>query len=481
MDLDDLLRTVESGETKPVYLVEGELVVAEPRAARLAEALAGKAGCKVERYRRPARLTPILTDLKTYSLFASAKVVLVVDAAILTDSKAAADLIDQAAEGLPLGDDGGELDTAGREAASRLLQALRVFGVEPRASSEETIGALPKWALEGGTARRKKKTRGRSKKDVTALCEGLVALLDAALEAGLQGFAEGELAELGEVVRKGLPEGHSLVLAEASVAADHPVRQALVEAGTFLQVGKVSASRGGDWQGLEPLAEELARESGTKIARDALAELARRTLRQAGSWGDRGVDAQSTGRFAAEYRKLSSLAGGGTISRRLVEESVEDRGEQDVWQILDALGKGQGGEAVGRFQRLLASADDQIAARLSFFALLARFCRELAAVAGMAKITGVAAGERNYNRFKDRLAPRLQGEIPEVGGRGPLSGIHPFRLHRAYLTASSMPREAFAQLPWWVLETELRVKGDSREADAAIIDLMGRLVQLVRS
>lgn len=480
MDLDDLLRAVESGEAKPLYLLEGELVVAEPRAARLAEALAEKAGCEVARYRRPERLAPILADLKTFSLFASAKVVLVVDSAILADAKAAADLIDQAADGMPRGE-GGDLDTAGREAASRLLQALRVFGVEPGKSSQETIAALPSWALEGGAALRKKKSRGRSKKDVKALAEGLAALLDAGLEAGLQGFAEGELAELGELVGKGLPPGHSLVLAEASVTADHPIRRALEAAGAFVQVGKVSSGRGGEWKGLEPLAEELARESGAKIARDALAELARRTLRQTGGWGDKGVDAKSTGRFAAEYRKLASLAGGSTITRRLVEESVEDRGEQDVWQILDALGNGRGGEAVGRFQRLLASAEDQIAARLSFFGLLARFCRELVAVAGMAKVAGVAAGERNYNRFKERLAPRLQGEIPEAGGRGPLAGIHPFRLHRAYLTASSMPREAFAQLPWWVLETELRVKGDSKEADAAIIDLMGRIVALVRS
>ncbi|MCP4661542.1 MAG: hypothetical protein GY856_39580 [bacterium] len=456
--------------------MSGDLVLAEPQATRLAAALAAKGGCEVERYRRPPRLTTVLADLRTYSLFASAKVVLVVDSAVLADRSAAADLIDQANEILPLADPDAELGHAEREGASRLLQALRVFGLDPAAGEpHEVVTSLPKWAFQGGRAYRKRRPNGRPAKEMKALREGLGALLAAALRTGLVGFAEGDLAEIGEIIEGGLPDGHALVLAEHSVSTGHPVVERLEWLGTSVAVGKVEAGRGGEWQGIAPLAEELARECRVTIARDALAELARRTLRQSGEWKNRGVDAESTARFAGEYRKLASLAGSGQITRQLVAESVEDRGEEDVWQILDALGNGRGGEALGRFQRLLAAADDAVMTRLSFFALLATFCRQLTAVAGMAELIGVPTGERNYSRFKNQWAPALQGELPD-GGKNPLAGIHPFRLHRAYLAASRMPHDELTQLPWLVLETERRIKGDSSEADTAIAQLMARIV-----
>ncbi len=117
-------------------------------------------------------------------------------------------------------------------------------------------------------------------------------------------------------------------------------------------------------------------------------------------------------------------------------------------------------------------------ARLSFFAVLVRFCRQLVAVAGLVRLFEVPWGERGYNRFKDRWAPVLQQELPQ--GPNPLAGTHPFQLFRAYQTAATMPRDAFARIPSWVLETELRLKGDSSDADAALDELVARLVALVR-
>jgi len=474
--IDQILQEVEAGKLHPVWLVSGDLVLAEPQAARLAAALAAKVGCEVERYRRPPRLATLLADLRTYSLFAPAKLILAVDSAILADRSAAADLIDQANEVLPLADPDAELGQAQREGASRLLQALHVFGLEPAAGeAREVIEALPKWALQGGRAYRKNRPNGRVAKEMRTLREGLEVLLAAALRTGLVGYAEGDLAEIAEIIEGGLPEGHALVLAEHSVAAEHPVVERLERLGVWVDVGKVEAGRGGEWEGIAALVEQLGRECEVTIARDALAELARRTLRQSGEWKNRGVDAESTARFASEYRKLAGLAGSGQITRQLVAETVEDRGEEDVWQILDAIGNGRGGEALARFQRLLAAADDAMMTRLSFFALLATFCRQLTAVAGMAELVGVPTGERNYTRFKNQWAPALQGELPD-GGKNPLAGIHPYRLHRAYLAASRIAHEELARLPWLVLETEQRIKGDSSEADTAIAQLMARIV-----
>jgi hypothetical protein len=330
--------------------------------------------------------------------------------------------------------------------------------------------------LEGGTTRRSKGSRARSKKQVEELRSSLVGLLETARREGIQGAGQSDLSALADAIRGRLPEGHALVLAERTAAADHPVVRLLSERKAVLAVGSVEAAeRGGGWQGLDLLAKEMGRQTGIGIAPDAMAELARRTLRQEGDGRKKGIDADSTARLAGEYRKLANLAAvAGRIDRKLVEQAVEDRGEEDVWQLLDAVAAGRGGEALDRLHRLLLSADDPLAARLSFFSLFASFCRQLTAIRGLMRAVRVPSGEGNYARFKDRHAPMLQGEIPG-GGKNPIAGLHPFRLHRAYLAASRLPERFLARLPADLLETEMQLKGETNEADTALADLVARV------
>jgi DNA polymerase III delta subunit len=476
-----LTRLTQGGQPPQVCLVHGDLVMAEPAARRVAEVLARAAGldvAAVEVHRRPPSLSPLLQDLRTFSLFATGKVLLTADSAVFADRNAAGELIDDAADVVPVAADGHSLSARERQAASRLLQALHLFDINPYAGEpERALAELPAWVLEGGKARKAK----RGKKQVEELRSSLAGLLGAARREEIQGTGEGDLTELSEVVRQGLPPGHVLVLAESAVAADHPIVRLLEERGAVLGVGRVESDRG-SWQGLELLTGELERQTGVGIASDALSELARRTLRQESDKGGRstgGVDADSTARFAGEYRKLANLVegkGDGRIDRKLVEQTVEDRGEEDVWQLLDAIAAGRGGEALDRLRRLIAGAEDPLVARLSFFSLLASFCRQLVAVRGMMRVARVPAGEGNYARFKTQHAPALQSEVP-TGGKNPLAGLHPFRLHRAYLAACRLPEPLLARLPSDLLETELQIKGESGEADVAIARLVAHLSQ----
>lgn len=465
-------------------LVAGELVLAEPAALAVARAAAERAGGggagaapAVEVHRRPPRLAPLLSDLRTYSLFSAAKVVVVVDSAVLADRAAAADLVDQAAEALPLP---GGADAAGereRQAASRLLQALRLFGVDPdRGEPAAAVEALPDWALAGGAAYRKGKAgRGRGRNQVEALQEGLAELLAVARALGLSGSAPGELAELAEIVAGGAPEGHLLVLAERGADAGHPLVAQLAARGAVARLGELSEEKGGGWAGLDLLAAELERQTGVGIEPAALDELARRTLKGAGERGSRGADPDSASRFAGEYRKLATLAGGGRIGAALVADAVADRGEEDVWKLLDAVGEGRGEEALARLSRLLGGAADPVAERLSFFSLLAGFCGTLTAAAGMLELTGAPRGVTHYFRFKDQIAPKLQAKTIPGGGKNPLAGLHPFRLHRAYLAAGRLPPDLAARLPSLVLDTELQLKGESGDPDTALAHLVARL------
>lgn len=471
-----LLKALKSSPPHPVYLVHGDLVLAEPAARRLAEALAEKAGCGVDERRRPARLGHVLEDLRTFSLFEPAKVVLVVDSALCADRDAAAALVDQVAEVLPV--KGDQLSGREREGASRLLQVLRLFDLKPESGTpEKVVAQLPDWALAGAKGKKGSK-RGRPKAKKEQLRKDLGELLRLALEADLAGWAESEIAQVAEIVQGGLPKNHTLVLAERAVAKDHPLLKNLREQGAEAFAGEVASEKRGGWTGLDLMVEELERETGTGIARDALAELARRTLKQEAGWGagSEGARAESTARLAAEYRKLAALAGDGTIGRRLVEDTVLDRGQEDVWKILDAVGEGRGGEALTRLQRYLSSGDDPVAQRLSFFSLLAGFCRQLTAVRGMMRAARVPAGEKSYPRFKNAHAPALQAAL-STGSKNPLSGLHPFRLHRAYLAASRKPDRELNALPWKVLETELLLKGESTDSDAALQQLILHLAR----
>jgi len=290
----------------------------------------------------------------------------------------------------------------------------------------------------------------------------------------VRGWAETDAAELAAVAEDGLPSGHALVLCEAAVADDHPLVTRLRKEGALLALTHVDADRSGKWQGLDELRAELERETGCAMSDEALEELARRTLRRRSERGASGTDLDSTARFAAEYRKLVSLSDSRRIERELVEQAVEDRGEEDVWALLDAIGAGRLGEALGRLRRHIEGAEDPTAARLAFFGQLAQLCRQLTAVGGMMQVAQVPPGERNYTRFKERQVAKLQTAVAGTDFR-PLGDLHPYRLHRAYLAASRMGAALLAGLPARVLETELRLKGESGDPDAALTDLVAWL------
>jgi DNA polymerase III delta subunit len=162
---------------------------------------------------------------------------------------------------------------------------------------------------------------------------------------------------------------------------------------------------------------------------------------------------------------------GGAIDKQRVEATVEDRGDEDAWKILDAIGAGDIQNALFRLRRLLGSAEDPMAARLSFFSLVASFGRQLIAVSALLDSTGVSRSEASYQRFKTKIAPALQADSAE-GLKSPVAKLHPYRLFRVYQTACRIPSAELADMPSRILQTELRLKGESSEPDAALTALV---------
>jgi DNA polymerase III delta subunit len=417
--------------------------------------------------RRPDEITDVAADLRTFSLFASGKVVAVVESGVFADRATAAALFEEVRQQLPWSGSADDLTGKARDAATRLLQILRLFDLDPGAlGPQRAIAGLPEALLAGKGSR-----SAKGKADLEETRSALLPLLQAAVGAGLRGLGDSAASLVADLVRDGLPDRHALVLIESAVAEGHPVVEALTRRAAVASAGEITAGKGG-FEGLAALASELQRETGVEIDRNALSALARRTLRFAEGFGDgREVDADSLARFAGEYRKLAALSGGAKIHSALVEQSTEDRGQEDSFQILDAIGDGKAAEALAKLERYLGSAEDPLAARLMFFGSLAGFCRRIVAVRGLAAALRVPSGERNYGRFSTQWAPKLQGEVPGLA-RNPLAGMKPFPIFKAYLAAGRIPTATLDSLPARLLETERRLKGDSGDPDAALTALV---------
>ena len=152
-----LLAALRQDGASQVALVHGDLVLAEPAAREVADALAARHGGRVEAHRRPPGLGPLLQDLRTFSMFGSAKALLAIDTFVFADRSAAADLVDEAEEALPLAGGAGPaaaLSVRDRQAASRLLQALKdqgfYYGEITGEKNADTTAAIRRYQIRNG-------------------------------------------------------------------------------------------------------------------------------------------------------------------------------------------------------------------------------------------------------------------------------------------------------------------------------------------
>nr|MBP9824280.1 hypothetical protein [Thermoanaerobaculia bacterium] len=225
--------------------------------------------------RRPDEIADVAADLRTFSLFADGKVVAVVESGVFADRATAAALFDEVRQQLPWSGGPDDLSGKARDAATRLLQVLRLFDLDPGALGfERAIAGLPEALLAGKAAR----GSGKGKGSVEETRAALLPMLAAAVGSGLRGLGESAASLVADLVRDGLPDRHALVLIESAVADGHPVVEALTRREAVAFAGEITAGKQG-FDGLPALASELQRETGVEIDRAALAALAKRTLR----------------------------------------------------------------------------------------------------------------------------------------------------------------------------------------------------------
>ena len=149
---------------------------------RLAEALGEALGCVPQVVRRPDEIADVAADLRTFSLFADGKVVAVVESGVFADRATAATLFEEVRQQLPWSGGPDDLSGKARDAATRLLQVLRLFDLDPA-----TLGlrAHPRGAAGGAPRRQGAAAAAREEATAEEVRTEFLPLLQAAVGVGL--------------------------------------------------------------------------------------------------------------------------------------------------------------------------------------------------------------------------------------------------------------------------------------------------------
>jgi len=159
------------------------------------------------------------------------------------------------------------------------------------------------------------------------------------------------------------------------------------------------------------------------------------------------------------------------IDRATVEEFVVDRGEENVWDVINAIEDQRLDRALALLRRYLDSSNDRARTRFSFLSLLAGRCQQLIVVHGVA-MTQSLPDVSSFAAFRSRVLRQLTAEMPPAARKTKPYPL--FRIYRAAMARSSPEMTtALADLPWRILETEVRLRDGASDGDLALEALVG--------
>lgn len=224
----------------------------------------------------------------------------------------------------------------------------------------------------------------------------------------------------------------------------------------------------GTWPGNTRLAKAVA---ATGLTIDAKSPPPARILKWLSTWSRSAYGATLEGDAAErllemvgpelglldqELAKLAAFAGEGQgISSQMVLELVGGWRAKTTWEMLDAALAGDAAEALAQLDRLLLSGEHPVALLGQIGATLRRFA------------VAVRLFEQDAEGGRGSLRPALQQ-----------AGFPPFVLAKAEAQLRQVGRVRAGRLLTWLLETDLRLKGESQLASRTVIEqLVARLSQ----
>lgn len=418
-ELDPILKAIEAGKSKPVYLAIGEEFLVRKAAEELVDKLVPKSmqGLNLAVMDVPSPLE-IARELATIPMFRGSKVVWARDPEFLLPKKGRGDTLAKAREAW----------VAGR----RKDAARRVLGVASRAgwSAAQLDAGSP-----GGATREKWKEEldiELADADLAFLAEVSRFCLDEGIRA-----PEGDASALEELLAKGFPAGHHLVIEATAVDGRSGLYKKLAEAGEVIERKVAKELRNLDIKDsvsavLAPFKKRLSRD-----AEELLKSLCGGNMRL----------------LASELEKLALYVGErASIEADDVRLLVLRAREEEYLELADAIQKrdvraavayadeamGQGthalqilGAAAGIFRRLLEDKE-----RYSRMKLAPRL---------------------NYREFQEDVFPVLQDEAKQSGKKLP----HPYVAFLGWQAQSKYGRDELVKLLLAAADCDLELKSSA--------------------
>ena len=196
-------------------------------------------------------------------------------------------------------------------------------------------------------------------------------------------------------------------------------------------------------------------------------------------------------RFSMELEKLLAWAGkGGRIRASDIEGNVEDEASEDLYELYNAIGRRDAGDALARLERLfdgraLRQGDralDAIDANVwpfQFFSLLTGEIRKMLLIrARLEESGGGFDASMSYAAFQARVLPRLMtpavpfGRSPFETSRGP---THPFALFQAARRCSRFTAPELARALARAADVDVQLKTSAPMLETFSV-YVGRLI-----
>ncbi len=267
-------------------------------------------------------------------------------------------------------------------------------------------------------------------------------------------------AALRVLLERGENDGTVALLTAVSPPAGVDLLQEITARGLVLEtsVGKEAGPA------LRRLAEALAREREVVLEPAAVERLLARTDGEAAA-------------FAAELGKLLEWAGkGGRIRATDVEGNVEDEASEDVYDLFDAIGRRDAGDALQRIERLFDGREVRQGDRafekvediwpIQLFGLIAGEVRRMLLLRSRLDEAGPGGfdASMSYPAFQARVLPRLLAPVAPFG-RSPFEGKkgppHPFALYKAAQRSSRFSSRELARALSRAADVDVRLKSSA--------------------
>ncbi len=428
-ELEDALQEVDAGGLAPVYLLWGEEFLVRKAADQLVDKLVPGAAVGLNLVTMDGA-TPreIASELATMPLLPGRKVVLLRDPEFLAPKKGRVDALGKAKEAWKA--------NRRKEAARRVLAIAARAGFGP----QELESPRPAdWERELG---------------ITLADADLVFLREVGAFCKDEGLTspQGDEQPLTELLEKGPPKGHVLVLAVTELETKSPFVKLVKEHGRLIE--RKIASRLKDLDVNQFVSETLAPYK-KKLAGPALEKLKDRI------GGNMRL-------LQSELVKLALFVEGDEIRAKDVELIVGHAREEEYMELSDALQKRDFDAAAKYVQEGLG----QGAAPLALLGAITSVVRNL--LMSHERMVALTGGKvpRNFNDFKARVFPQIEEEAKAAKTKVP----HPYAVFMGMQAAAGYKRQELLRALVACAEADLALKfgGDELVLERLVWTLCGK-------